>query len=57
MNWASTLRLGQGWTDGTFFDSVSFIGGRLATDVRMRCRALAAVLRRRSAAWRAPTPA
>ena len=35
MNWASTLRLGQGWTDGTFFDSVSFIGGRLATDVRM----------------------
>ncbi len=35
VNWASTLRLGQGWTDGTFFDSVSFIGGRLATDVRM----------------------
>ncbi len=32
VNWASTLRLGQGWTDGTFFDSVSFIGGRLATD-------------------------
>ncbi|MCL7679736.1 fimbria/pilus outer membrane usher protein, partial [Klebsiella pneumoniae] len=20
VNWASTLRLGQGWTDGTFFD-------------------------------------
>ncbi|OSL84470.1 fimbria/pilus outer membrane usher protein [Escherichia coli] len=35
VNWASTLQLGQGGTDGTFFDSVSFIGGRLSTDVRM----------------------
>ncbi|STS88883.1 outer membrane protein [Klebsiella variicola] len=56
VNWASTLRLGQGWTDGTFFDSVSFIGGRLATDVRM-LPAPAAALRRRLAAWRAPMPA
>lgn len=32
---SSTLRLGQGWTDGTFFDSVSFVGARVATDKRM----------------------
>lgn len=35
VNWVFMLWLGQGWIDGIFFDSVSFIGGRLVIDVCM----------------------
>lgn len=34
-NQQSTLRLGKGWSDGTYFDSLNFIGVKLATDQRM----------------------
>ncbi|HBW1081803.1 fimbria/pilus outer membrane usher protein [Klebsiella pneumoniae] len=34
-NQQSTLRIGKGWSDGTYFDSLNFTGVKLATDQRM----------------------
>ncbi|HFE2915105.1 TPA: fimbria/pilus outer membrane usher protein [Klebsiella pneumoniae] len=34
-NQQSTLRIGKGWSDGTYFDSVNYTGLKLATDQRM----------------------